>query len=104
MNMGAGCGCVAHSSKELNTYNYDPTFANVVFSSRTVELAIKQLGLFYDSELVYIPKKLVPYYHKVLDGRYQMEQALVVETADLGETGGDYLCKLIPFYAHVTEF
>jgi hypothetical protein len=87
----------------IESFNYDPTFTHIQFPSITVELAVKQLGLFYEQERAFIPQKLLYYYVRVLDAASAQEQVFRVKFLKLGSRGFLYLSRILPFYSHVQE-
>ena len=101
--MGSAFSCCSSRTKVIESFNYDPTFSHIYFPSISVELAVKQLGLFYEQERAFIPQKLLYYYVRVLDAASTQEQVFRVKFLKLGSQGFLYLSRILPFYTHVQE-
>lgn len=101
--MGMVCSCRSSRMKVIESFQYDPTFAEIHFPTIAVELAVKQLGLFYEQERAFIPQKLLYYYVRVLEAENSQEQAFRIKFLKLGSRGFLYLGRILPFYTHVQE-
>lgn len=101
--MGMACSCRSSQMKVIESFQYDPTFAQIHFPTISVELAVKQLGLFYEQERAFIPHKLLYYYVRVLEAANSQELAFRIKFLKLGSRGFLYLSRILPFYTHIQE-
>lgn len=88
----------------MDSFQYDPTFAQVQFVSPAAELAVKRLGLYYEQERVFIPHKLLYYYVRVLEANAKEEYVFSLKLMQLDSKGVSYLNRILPFYTHISEF
>ena len=101
--MGISCSCRAKSDKVIDVYQYDATFATVNFSSKSEEIAAKDLAKYFEEERANIPYKLMFYYVKVFEASCQYEKAIIVKVSKIGSVGLPYLIKLLPYYTHIEQ-
>lgn len=103
--MGITCSCRAgddhvksvHSAATVNTTRRATSENGLIGES-----GIKRLDLFYGEELQLLPKKLRYYYDKVMTGGHEDVKEIVLRLVKLGENDLKCLCRLLPFYQHMT--
>lgn len=105
--MGATCSCHGKLSK-VGGLSTHPTAGTALLQKKTIltpssESAIQKLRAFYEDEKKYLPKKIETFYLHVLEDTHQNITSIVVKVTLLGQRGIEYLCRILPFYAHITE-
>jgi len=104
-NMGITCSCRAgndhvksvHSVATVNTTRRATSENGLIGES-----GIRRLDLFYGEEIQLLPKKLRYYYDKIMAGGHEEVKEVVLRLVKLGENELKCLCRLLPFYVHVT--
>ena len=98
------CVCGAR----IEALQSQPTIATSILQKRSIltpssESAQAKLREFYSEEKLNIPKKIDLYYQRAMEGRADSIITIVVKVSHLGARGIEYLCRILPFFAHITE-
>lgn len=99
--------CVGRLAR-IEALSSQTTVAISILQKRSIltpdtDSTLGKLRQFYTEEKVNIPKKIDGYYHCALEGRTATVTAIVVKVSHLGARGIEYLCRILPFFAHISE-
>lgn len=92
----------------IEVLSSQPTIATTILQKRSIltpssESAQAKLREFYAEEKANIPSKIDLYYQRAMEGRANSVIAIVVKVSHLGARGVEYLCRILPFFAHIAE-
>lgn len=101
------CVCAGRLAR-IEALTSQPTIATSILQKRSIitpssDSAQAKLREFYGEEKYNIPKKIDLYYQRAMEGRADSIIAIVVKVSHLGARGIEYLCRILPFFAHITE-
>ena len=93
------CSCRTPKDNVKSVISVDTTRGCTTDNLTAAEIAVKRLQLFYSGESEFIPKKVKVLYERILAGNHDTTKEIVIRLCKLGESGTEYLCKILPFYS-----
>lgn len=103
--MGIQCSCRTRTptvKSVISAGTINTTRRETGENGLVVEISTKRLEGFYASEVNQIPKRLRYYYNKAIAGAQREVKEIVLRLFTIGVDEMKCLCRLLPFYAHIT--